>query len=72
MWFKTSLKSLYIRIDEYWLKLGFVKSFCESTLYIKGDQANFIAISLYVDNLLITGNNVGLIQQFKKEVMQVF
>ena len=41
-------------------------------MYIKGDQANFTVISLYVDDLLVTGSNVELIQQFKKDVMQVF
>ena len=60
------------RIDEYLSKLGFVKSLSESTLYIKGDQANFIVISLYVDDLLVTGSNVELIQQFKDDMMQVF
>ena len=37
-----------------------------------GDQANFIVISLYIDDLLVTGSNVELIQQFKDDMMQVF
>ena len=61
-------RAWYNKIDEYLSKLGFVKSLSESTLYIKGDQANFIVISLYVDDLLVTGSNVELIQ----DMMQVF
>lgn len=59
---KQAPRAWYNRIDEYLSKLGFVKSLSESTLYIKGDQANFIVISLYVDDLLVTGSNVELIQ----------
>lgn len=69
---KQAPRARYSRIDEYLSKLGFVKSLSESTLYIKGDHANFIVISLYVDDLLVTGNNVELIQQFKDDMLQVF
>lgn len=69
---KQAPRAWYSRIDEYLSKLGFVKSLSESTLYIKGDHANFIVISLYVDDLLVTGNNVELIQQFKDDMLQVF
>lgn len=46
---KQAPRAWYNRIDEYLLKLSFIKSLSESTLYIKGDQANFTVISLYVD-----------------------
>jgi hypothetical protein len=69
---KQAPRAWYSRIDEYLLKFGFVKSLSESTLYIKGDQANFIVISLYVDDLLVTGSNVELIQHFKEDMMQIF
>lgn len=69
---KQAPRAWYSRIDEYLSKLGFVKSLSESTLYINGDQANFIVISLYVDDLLVTSSNVELIQQFKDDMMQVF
>lgn len=69
---KQAPRAWYSRIDEYLSKLGFVKSLSESTSYINGDQANFIVISLYVDDLLVTSSNVELIQQFKDDMMQVF
>lgn len=63
---------LYNKIDEYSFKLGFAKSLSESTLYIKGCQAIYTVISLYADDLLITGSNVELIMQFKEDMIQVF
>ena len=54
---KQAPRAWYNKIDEFLSKLGFVKSLSESTLYIKGNQANSIVISLYVDDLLVTGSN---------------
>ncbi|PNX61228.1 putative LRR receptor-like protein kinase, partial [Trifolium pratense] len=69
---KQAPRAWYSRIDEYLMKLGFVKSLSESTLYIKGDQTNFLVISLYVDDLLVTGSSAEFIQQFKDDMKQVF
>ncbi|CAJ2662166.1 unnamed protein product [Trifolium pratense] len=69
---KQAPRAWYSRIDEYLMKLGFVKSLSESTLYIKGDQTNFLVICLYVDDLLVTGSSVEFIQQFKDDMKQVF
>ena len=35
-------------------------------------EAKLLIISLYVDDMLITGNNVSLIEGFKQEMMQAF
>jgi len=69
---KQAPRAWYNRIDQFLSKLGFVKGLSESTLYIKGNQANSIMISLYVDDLLVTGSNAELIQQFKDDMLQVF
>ena len=45
--------------------LGFCKSGSESTLYVKKKGVEVLIISLYVDDMLITGNNVSLIEGFK-------
>lgn len=69
---KQAPRAWYSRIDDHLLNLGFVKSLSEATLYIKGDQINLIVVSLYVDDLLVTGSNVELIQQFKEDMMHSF
>jgi hypothetical protein len=68
---KQAPRAWYSRIDEH-LHLGFVKSFSESTLYVKHNEANILIISLYVDDLLMTGNNTNLVEKFKQETMEVF
>ncbi|KAJ8764618.1 hypothetical protein K2173_006700 [Erythroxylum novogranatense] len=59
-------------MDDHLLKLGFEKSLSESTLYVKNVGSNIVIISLYVDDLLVTGNNAAKIGEFKKEMMKVF
>jgi len=59
---KQAQRAWYNRIDEYLVQLGFVKSLSESTLYIRGDQGKILVISLYVDDLLVTGSSAELIQ----------
>ena len=53
------------------LGLGFKKSQSESTLYIRKINTGILIISLYVDDLLVTGNNQCLMDKFKVE-MEVF
>ena len=68
---KQAPRSWYSRIDDHLLSLGFVKSLSESTLYIKHYEGDILVIFLYVDDLLVTGNNAALIDEFKLEMMKV-
>ena len=54
------------------LSLGFVRSVFELTLYVKHKGTDLFIVSLYVDDLLVIGNNVWLVEEFKKEMIQVF
>ena len=36
------------------------------------DEINFVVVSLYVDDLLVIGNNSELIDKFKKDMQQTF
>lgn len=69
---KQAPRAWYSRIDDYLQKLGFVKSPSEATLYVKLMDANVIIVSVYVDDLLVTGNEEKLILEFKAEMLQVF
>jgi len=69
---KQAPRVWYSRIDEHLQNLGFAKSFSESTLYVKQNGANILIISLYVDDLLVTGNNTSFVEKFKQEMMEVF
>jgi len=69
---KQAPRAWYSRIDEHLQNLGFAKSFSESTLLVKQNGANILIISLYVDDLFVTGNNTSLVEKFKQEMMEVF
>ena len=62
---KQAPRAWYSRIDDHLLSLGFIKSLSEVTLYIKHKSNDFLIVSLYVDDLLVTENNEGLVEEFK-------
>lgn len=51
-------------------KSGFAKS--KSDLYVRYNGAHILIISLYVDDLLVTGNNTSPAEKFKQEMMEVY
>ncbi|RDX60832.1 Copia protein, partial [Mucuna pruriens] len=69
---KQAPKVWYSRINEYLLSLGFKRSQSKATLYVKHVDADILIISLYVDDLLVTGSNPALINQFKQEMKDAF
>ena len=69
---KQAPRSWYNKIDEHLLNLGFAKSLVEVTLYIKSEGADILIISLYVDDLFVTGSNTSLVEKLKKEMMEEF
>lgn len=68
---KQALGAWYGRIDDHLLGLGFEKGPSESTLYVKHNGSDTL-VSIYVDDVLITGNNTRYIENFKQEMMQAF
>ncbi|KAM7516070.1 hypothetical protein LguiA_005653 [Lonicera macranthoides] len=69
---KQAPRSWYSRIDAHLVNLGFDKSLSESTLYIKKVDDEILVVSLYVDDLLVTGSSKELIDKFKEEMKDVF
>ena len=39
---------------------------------IKGDEINFVIVSLHVDDLLVIGSNEELVRKFKEDMKQTF
>ena len=68
--FKQAPRAWYSRMDDHLLRLGFVKSLSEPTLYVRKDGTDITIISVYVDDLLITGSNQELIVDFKAEILK--
>ena len=51
---------------------GFQRSPSESTLYVNKIEGDVLIVSLYVDDLLVTGSNLQQIERFKQDMMQAF
>ncbi|KAG8478378.1 hypothetical protein CXB51_028202 [Gossypium anomalum] len=57
----------------YGLKLGFEKNVSEPTLFIKkSENETLLIVSLYVDDLLVTGSKEELINEFNVQMQEVF
>lgn len=69
---KQAPRVWYSKIDDHLFSLGFKKSLSEATLYVKRHYNDIIIVSLYVDDLLVTGNNACLVEKFKQEMKKVF
>ncbi|GKV41367.1 hypothetical protein SLEP1_g48909 [Rubroshorea leprosula] len=70
---KQAPRAWYSQIDSYFLKEGFQKCPYEHTLYIKfGDVGKLIIAYLYVDDLIYTGNDFGILEKFKQSMKLEF
>ncbi|KAK0597781.1 hypothetical protein LWI29_028530 [Acer saccharum] len=69
---KQAPRAWYSRIDEYYTSHEFRRSKSEPTLYIKTQSNNILIVSLYVDDLIYTGNNEKMMKEFKEDMMKTF
>lgn len=68
---KQAPRAWYSKIDGYFGEQGFKKSVSEPTLYVQ-IKGKICSVSLYVDDLIITGNDSKMIEEFKQEMMKSF
>lgn len=70
---KQAPRSWYIKIDTFFAQQGLVKSKNDPNLYVSKDESGRVAlVSLYVDDLIITGNASKLIENIKNDLSQMF
>eukprot|EP01018_Ginkgo_biloba_P015525 Gb_39735 [translate_table: standard] len=70
---KQAPRAWYEKIDRYFLDTGFVRSSVDSNLYMKvRDSMSVTFVVLYVDDLLITRNDVSMISDLKKDLQMNF
>ncbi|XP_012453211.1 uncharacterized protein LOC105775227 [Gossypium raimondii] len=70
---KQAPRAWYSRIDSYLTSLGFERSLSERTLYVKSTNAKtHLIVSLYVDDLLVTGGDQAMLVNFKTKMQQIF
>ena len=70
---KQAPRTWYGRIDSYFAKLGFSKCPYEHTLYVKKEKDGRITIvCLYVDDLIYTGSDSRMLEEFKEKMKMEF
>lgn len=66
---KQAPRAWYDRIDAYLLHCGFKRSKNEATLYVKYlKDGKMVIISLYVDDILITGNDEQRMEELRTQL----
>ena len=70
---KQAPRSWYIKIDTFFNQKVFVKRKSDPNIYVKKEkEGNVFLISLFVDDLVITGNACKLIVEIKNQLSQEF
>ncbi|KAL1213897.1 Retrovirus-related Pol polyprotein from transposon TNT 1-94 [Cardamine amara subsp. amara] len=69
---KQAPRAWYGRIDGYFVKHGFKRSINDAVLYVKKTLKEILVVSLYVDDIIITGSNLNLINKFKDDMKREF
>ncbi|KAH9735937.1 hypothetical protein KPL71_017913 [Citrus sinensis] len=60
------------RIDNYFQEKGFTKCPYEHALYVKEKDGDILIVCLYVDDLIFTGSNPSLFEEFKRVMIKEF
>ncbi|CAL2246283.1 unnamed protein product, partial [Prunus armeniaca] len=70
---KQTPRAWYSEIDTYLASCNFKRSTSEATLYTKTDEeGKLIIVSIYVDDIVYTGNSNALLSEFKRDMMQKY
>ena len=69
---KQAPRAWFSRIESYFKKEGFQRSDYDHTLFLKKSALKILVVSIYVDDLIFTGNDELLCAQFKRSMQQKF
>jgi len=61
-----------VRLDKSLKKLGFVKCASEAAVYKRGGGKGAVILGVYVDDLIVTGENPDAIAEFKRQMTSEF
>ena len=69
---KQSPRAWHAKLSGALATLGFNKSSADSSLYVRFKNDDKLMVLIYVDDLIISGNNIESIAQLKKTLQQLF
>ena len=69
---KQAPRAWYEKINHFFVNLGFKHCEFDHNIYVLHIHGDTLIVALYVDDLVITGNNVNLILGLKKQLAIFF
>jgi hypothetical protein len=69
---KQANRQWFIKLTTFLQKLGFVQSYADTSIFTYKKDHNFLCLLVYVDDIILTGNNLSLIQHIKDQLHQEF
>jgi hypothetical protein len=69
---KQTLRLRYAKLDHFFLNLGFKCCKSNHGLYVLHDNGDTLIVVEYVDDLVITSNNIDLLFQLKRQIYDSF
>lgn len=65
-------RAWYSKLNQCLKELGFTRCAYEQAVYTKNKDGDVLIIGVYVDDLLVTGSNITIITEFKKQMASKF
>ena len=69
---KQGAKNWYDALHQALLELGFTRSEADHSVFFKEIRKDIIILAIHVDNGMITGSNVSLINKFKVDMNEKY
>lgn len=70
---KHEPRAWYRKIDDCFVKQGFVKNSSEHSLYKKvADEGKILLVCIYLDDLICMGTSAMMIEEFKQSMNKAF
>ncbi|GJT04725.1 RmlC-like cupins superfamily protein [Tanacetum coccineum] len=69
---KQANRQWFTKLTTFLTELGFTQSYVDTSLLTYKKNADFLALVIYVDDILLAGNNTTLINHFKQQLDSKF
>ncbi|GKD24502.1 retrovirus-related pol polyprotein from transposon RE1 [Tanacetum coccineum] len=69
---KQANRQWFTKLTTFLLSLGFQQSYADTSLFTLHTQNNFLTLLVYVDDILLAGNNQSLINSIKQQLHETF
>ncbi|CAA7052584.1 unnamed protein product [Microthlaspi erraticum] len=69
---KQAPRAWFCRIDGYFKRSGFTRSSHDHTLFFKREGEKYMMVSIYVDDLIFSGNDEVMLEEFKQSMKREF